>query len=82
MKKINYMIIDLIVENNLQSEFFKIIKDIKDEKMNREIDENYSGGFWDLTYDLGFNLDTRENEKMFEAIYNMLWETCDKLLGE
>lgn len=82
MKKNKYMIVDLIVDNNLQNEFFKIIKDIKDKKMSREIDESYSGGFWDFTYDLGFTCDTNTNEKMFEATYNQLWEITERVLGE
>jgi hypothetical protein len=82
VKKIKYMIVDLIVENNLQVEFFKILQDIKVGEMNRDIDELYNSGFWDFTFDLGFNCDTSENEKMFEAIYNQLWEIAEKVLGE
>jgi hypothetical protein len=82
MKKIKYMIVDLIVENNLQVEFFKILQDIKGGEMNRDIDEVYNDGFWDFTFDLGFDCDTSENEKMFEAIYNQLWEIAEKVLGE
>jgi hypothetical protein len=76
------MIVDLIVENNLQVEFFKILQDIKVGEMNRDIDEVYNDGFWDFTFDLGFDCDTSENEKMFEAIYNQLWEIAEKVLGE
>ena len=82
MRKIKYMIVDLIVENNLQVEFFKILQDIKGGEMNRDIDEVYNDGFWDFTFDLGFDCDTSENEKMFEAIYNQLWEIAEKVLGE
>ena len=82
MRKIKDMIVDLIVENNLQVEFFKILQDIKSGEMNREIDESYNEGFWDFTYDLGFTCDTKANETMFEAIYNELWETAEKVLGD
>jgi hypothetical protein len=82
MKNIKDMVVDLIVENDLQDSFFKILKDIIKGKMNRDIDELYNGGFWDFTYDLGFNCDTRENEKMFESIYNQLWEIAEKVFGE
>jgi hypothetical protein len=82
MKNIKDMVVDLIIENDLQDIFFKILQDIIKGKMNRDIDELYNNGFWDFTYDLGFNCDTRENEKMFEAIYNQLWEIAEKVFGE
>ena len=82
MKKIKDMIVDLIVENNLQFEFFKILQDIKIGEMNREIDYIYNEGFWDFTFDLGFDCETATNEKMFEAIYNELWEVAQRFLGD
>jgi hypothetical protein len=82
MKKINYMLIDLIVDYQLQFEFFKILQDIKLGEMSRDIDESYKDGFWDFTYSLGFDCDTKTNETMFEAIYNQLWEIAEKMLGD
>jgi hypothetical protein len=82
MRKIKDMIVDLIVENNLQFKFFKILQDIKVGELDRDYDESYADGFWDFTYDLGFTCDTKENEIMFEAIYNQLWETAEKVLGD
>lgn len=82
MKRIKDMVVDLIVENNLQDKFFKILQDIKSGEMNRDIDESYNDGFWDFTFNLGFDCETATNEKMFEAIYNELWEIAEKVLGD
>jgi len=75
------MVVNLIVGNGLQDKFFEILQDIIKGKMSRDIDELYNGGFWDFTYSLGFDCDTKENETMFEAIYNKLWEIAEKMLG-
>jgi hypothetical protein len=78
----DFDIIDLIDDNQLQFEFFKILQDIKLGEMSRDIDESYKDGFWDFTYSLGFDCDTKTNETMFEAIYNQLWEIAEKMLGQ
>lgn len=80
MNKTKNMIINLIIENELEGEFFKILKNIKNGELDRDYDENYANGFWDFTYDLGLDCDTGENEKVFESVYNGLWEIAESII--
>jgi len=62
-------------------EIKKIIKQIKNGKLSREIDETGANGFWDFAYEI-----TQEAKKIMlsddyqelvEVIYNALWEVYE-----
>lgn len=76
------MIFEIIKDKGYEYEFNKILVSIKRGKLDRDEDDINAEGFWNFTYDLGFNCDTGENEKMYEIVYNKLWEIAEKVLGE
>jgi hypothetical protein len=73
-------IITLIRDNGVEGSFFMILLDILNGKLERDYDETYANGFWDFTYDLGLDCDTGENEKVFESVYNGLWEIAESII--
>jgi len=56
-------------------EISKIIDDLKAGKLNRNIDEKYANGFWDLAGELA------ENETQQENIYNAFYEIAECCLN-
>lgn len=57
----------------------QIVKQIKQNKLNREIDETGAGGFWDLAYEIT-GLDgtiNDEEQEMVERVYNAFWEIVE-----
>jgi len=56
-------------------EIKNIVKQLKEGKLNRGIDEKYAGGFWDLAGVLADNYDITRQEAIYYALYQVA-ESC------
>ncbi|HEV7737480.1 MAG TPA: hypothetical protein VGO47_08945 [Chlamydiales bacterium] len=54
-------------------EIKQIISDIKSGKLDRDLDEAYAGGFWDLA-----GQTAGADSDLQETIYGLLWETYEQ----
>ena len=62
----------------------EIVKQIKNGKMSREIDEKYAGGFWDFAGAVSDNIhrlmhDSRD-DKLQENLYGIFYEIVEECL--
>jgi hypothetical protein len=79
IKDIELKVIIDIVANNLRDDFLKVVKQYKHGQFNRDIDERYAEGMWDLTASL---VDDLQNENQYELVYNTLWEIAEKIADD
>jgi hypothetical protein len=78
----NKKIFEIIESSGYNHYFIKLLTKAKRGELIRDEDDINNEGFWNFTYDLGFDCDTGKNEKMFESVYNQLWKIAEKLLGD
>ena len=72
------LIIDIVM-NNLRDDFLKVVKQYKYGQLNRDDDERYSQGMWDLTASL---VNNSQDENEYELVYNTLWEIAEKIAND
>lgn len=77
----NKMIFEIIKDKGYEYQFNKILVAIKRGNLVEKNDDDNANGFWNFTYDLGFDFNTIKNEKLYESVYNQLWNIAKKVLG-
>ena len=58
----------------------EIVKQIKNGKMSREIDEKYAGGFWDLAREIESYGKEEAYEPLQEILYGIFYEIVEECL--
>jgi hypothetical protein len=81
-KDLQFKLIKDLVINDLRDDFLKVVKRYKDGQFNRNDDERYANGLWDLTASLGYDLRSARNENKYMLVYNTLWDIAIKIAND